>query len=261
MNEKLLNMIKNKKGSDYFCSVLWGVLGLLTFLFIWTIVSTWNDSFILPSPFLVLKKIWQLIFMPQFWKSGFSTFCRVFVSFLITAVVSFFCGLWWGLDKRALSFFSPLLTGIKSTPVISLILLAVFWFGSTSVPVFASCLMTFPLLTESIISEISLLPSEYKDLSQVYNLSFKRKVLNLFIPWFLPVYISTGKTVLAQTWKIIVAAEVISMPKNGIGSALQLAKNHIEIEEVFAWTVSIVFLSGLVELLYYFLTKPWRKTR
>ena len=121
--------------------------------------------------------------------------------------------------------------------------------------------MTFPLMTEAIISEIGLMPKNFQELSKVYNLSRKRKIVNIYIPWFLPVYISTGETVLSQTWKIIVAAEVISMPKNGIGSSLQLAKTHIEIEEVFAWTVCIVLLSGLVELLYHFLTKSWRKSR
>ena len=68
-------------------------------------------------------------------------------------------------------------------------------------------------------------------------------------PAFLQAAISTG---FGFAWKSGIAAEVICTPADSIGRQLYSAKAYLETPEVFAWTVTVVLLSVLLErvLLY-----------
>ena len=48
-------------------------------------------------------------------------------------------------------------------------------------------------------------------------------------------------------WKSGIAAEVICTPADSIGKQLYSAKAYLETPEVFAWTVTVVLLSVLLE--------------
>ena len=48
-------------------------------------------------------------------------------------------------------------------------------------------------------------------------------------------------------WKVVVAGEVLCLPKNGLGSVLQKNQIHLETASVFAITIIFVFFSWLIE--------------
>ena len=54
------------------------------------------------------------------------------------------------------------------------------------------------------------------------------------------------------------AAEVICGPRNAIGTGLKNAKAYLETPEVFAWTVTVVVLSVLLERLLLRLVREGR---
>ena len=56
-------------------------------------------------------------------------------------------------------------------------------------------------------------------------------------------------TGLGFAWKSGIAAEVICSPDRAIGTELRDAKAYLETPEVFAWTVTVVLLSVLLERL------------
>ena len=55
------------------------------------------------------------------------------------------------------------------------------------------------------------------------------------------------RTAVGFAWKSAVAAEVIGLPKNSIGTALYEAKIYLLTSDLFAWTLVIVILSALFE--------------
>jgi NitT/TauT family transport system permease protein len=61
-------------------------------------------------------------------------------------------------------------------------------------------------------------------------------------------------TSLGLSWKVIAAAEVLSLPRFAIGSELHDAKAYLEVPDLFAWTLAIIFLSFLFNgaLKFYF---------
>ena len=63
-------------------------------------------------------------------------------------------------------------------------------------------------------------------------------------------------TSLGLTWKVVIASEILSLPKNAVGSLLQSAKVHIETTDVFAITGIVVFFSYFCEKLFFRLIRP-----
>ena len=52
-----------------------------------------------------------------------------------------------------------------------------------------------------------------------------------------------------MAWKAGIAAEVICSPKGTIGSELYNAKIYLESEDMFAWTLTVIILSIIIEKL------------
>ena len=63
----------------------------------------------------------------------------------------------------------------------------------------------------------------------------------------LPYFFSGALSAFGLSWKVVVAAEILCLPKSAIGSALQTAKVHIETTDVFAITMSIIIISFVLE--------------
>ena len=63
----------------------------------------------------------------------------------------------------------------------------------------------------------------------------------------LPYFFSGGLSAFGLSWKVVVAAEILCLPKQAVGSALQTAKVHIETVDVFAITMSIILISFALE--------------
>ena len=69
----------------------------------------------------------------------------------------------------------------------------------------------------------------------------------LIFPSVKPYFLSACKTAIGLAWKAGVAAEIIAMPPNTIGTMIGEAKLYIMSAEMFAWTLTVVLLSLAIE--------------
>ncbi|MBQ5833309.1 MAG: ABC transporter permease subunit, partial [Clostridia bacterium] len=70
----------------------------------------------------------------------------------------------------------------------------------------------------------------------------------LILPSVRPYFISSVRMSIGLAWKAGIAAEIITMPKNSIGTMIGEAKQYIETSVMFAWTLTVIVLSLLIEL-------------
>ena len=132
----------------YLCSILF-ILGLWQFLAIRI-----NSVLVLPSPVQILKNFPSIITNLEFWKSFLATFIRVMISFLISLFLGILLGFITACSSFFKNFFTIPLQIIRITPVITIILIAIFWFNSSILPVFVAVLMilcsVFSLITPKV---------------------------------------------------------------------------------------------------------------
>ena len=232
------------------------LFSIIAFFAVWHTVAVFmNSPLVLPKPADVFFRLFELIPEKAFQKAVAATLGRTFKAFAVSLAVSVFIGILIGANENFESFFRFPLAVIKSTPVVSFILVALFWFKSAAVPVFVAVLMTLPVLTETISAGIKNTNKKLLDMAMVYHFSFRQKLMFIYAPSVMPYFFSGMLSALGLTWKVVVAGEILSLPKNSVGMALQTAKVHLETTDVFAWTFAVIFLSFACESVFAFYTK------
>ena len=215
---------------------------------VWKAVSVLiGSSIILPSPEFTIGTFVEFLKTGDFWMAVASTTLRGLVGFFIAVALGIGIGLAAGLNAFIYRLFQPVLTIVRSTPIMSIILLALIWFSSGSVPVFVSLLITFPVITGNVIDGIRSSDAELLEMARLYRVSGGRVMRELILPSILPFVIAGSSTAMGLTWKVVVAAEVLSQPKHAIGTGLFESKSQLETAGVFAWTLVAIGLSFLFE--------------
>ena len=203
---------------------------------------------VLPSPRAVFERIFAFLAQKKFAAAFFATLKRCALSFSLSVAAGFALGLLCAFFPVCRAFFEPVLSLIRATPVIALILLALFWLKSDGVPVFIALLMTLPVMTTAVISAFSQKNDEdtkLQKMAAVFELSAAQKLLFLSIPRAFPAVSSGIKSAAGMTWKLVCAGEVLSLPRSAIGSFLQNAQVVLESADTFALTLIIVAASSL----------------
>lgn len=206
-------------------------------------------SVILPTPSEVVLQFFRLLGTKAFYISAGATVLRALVSFVIIVIT----GLVFGLIAGRCQYFEwaiqPLVTVFKATPVMSIILLAYIWLNTGKVPVFSAFLMAFPIMFVQVLNGVRGIDRSLEQVCTIYKLSGAKKLFNFTIPAIAPSIVTGSKQTLSMIWKVVIAAEVITIPKAGIGRSLQLAQVNLETAKVFALTVTAIILTAAGDFL------------
>ena len=226
------------------------ILSPFFFLLVWYAVSAIIAApLILPFPHQVIKRLFELSVTSVFWKAFAFTFLRVIISFLISLILGFFLGLIAADSKAFAAFIDFPLELIRATPVIALILPALFWFTSDIVPVFVSVLMCLPIIITSAEKGFENTPENLEKLFKAKSRSFTglTAFLHIRLPSATPALLSGAESAFGLSWKVVAAGEVLSIPRYASGSLMQLAQVHLETCDVLAITLALVLISWLLE--------------
>lgn len=227
-----------------------GLLGLAMALIAWQFLSALTgSSLILPYPREVLASVGRLLGSMAFWKAVLGSLVRVLAAFSLSIALGATTGAAAGLSPAFKDFLSPLLTIIRATPVLALILVAMFWLPSTAVPIFSAFLMAYPIMHTSTCTGFLAVDSDLLQMSSVFKVPPSVVFLKLRIPSAQGHFLSGIKNSLGLCWKVVVAGEVLSQPAFALGTGLQNARLSLETAGVLAWAVSTVFLCGASEYL------------
>lgn len=233
-------------------------------LSIGTIIALWQISaaviatpLILPSCSAVVTRLFTLATTDSFWQNVLATLTRVFFAFALSVVLGATLGFFSGIFPSVRAFFAFPLSLIRTVPVVSLILIAVFVFQSTAVPIFAAVLMALPVMTNAVSASFDFSESDKKNLDMARVFGFtKRQIFRFVLVPKMKTNVASGLiSVFGMTWKVVAAGEVLSLPKKALGSLLQTAQVHLETTDVYAYSLAIVILSFVLESLAKLLVK------
>ena len=214
----------------------------------WVIAMHIGNELYFPTPYQTFLRFGRMLPTSQFWYSIYSSMFRVIVGFVLAGIIGIGLGISGGLSKLVFELINPIMISIKATPVVSIILILFMWFDSKSVPIFVCFLMCLPIFWTSMVEGMKRVNSEFLDLARVHNVKLVRKITLLYIP-SLKSYIRSAVILsLGLGWRVTVASEVITQPKNTIGAEIYSAKAYFESDLLFAWTVVVIILSYIFEL-------------
>ncbi|MFP3860914.1 MAG: ABC transporter permease [Bacteroidales bacterium] len=215
---------------------------------IWQVGSIILDSdLILPSPSQTFLSVYELFVQPDFLKVIGTTILRGIIGFIISFFLALFLGIIAGIHEGFYAFLNPILVTIRSTPVISLILLALIWFDVNQVPVFIALLTMFPFICTNIIDGIRNVEKDLIEMAKVYKVKSNRIIKDIYLPGISPFIFSGVSSAMGFGWRAIIIGEVLSQPKYGIGTFMQNAQTYLLVDKVIGWTIIAILLSYMFE--------------
>ena len=235
-NTKKTNKLLRTLGAAVFWLGVWFLLAAIV-----------GKELLLPSPLSAAKALFSLAGKGAFWRSCLYSVLRILLAALLGTAAGVVFAVLTRVSRVCDALLSPFLRVLRATPVASFIILALLWLGRDFVPVIIAMLMVVPVVAGSLSAAIDETPRELLEMAKAYRVPKLRTVRKIYIPSVLPSFFSACVTSIGFAWKSGIAAEVLCLPRNAIGTRLSFTRAHLETPELFAWTAVVVLLSFVFE--------------
>lgn len=224
------------------------LFSVLVFILGWEILAGIIDSpLVLPPVEGVLRRLCRLAGTRLFWASLLATACRVLAAFAVTLILGLLLGFACGLNEKVRIFMSFPLSLIRSTPVVALIMVVIFWFPTKSLPVICAVLMTLPVMTDSVSKAVRNTDKNLLEMARIFHFSLKNRLFSVYWPSVKPYAAGAARTVFAQSWKVVAAGEILALPRNAFGTLIQDNRLLLEPDAVFALVLTLTLVCVISE--------------
>lgn len=232
--------MRNKVNSKIVTCLFW--------LAIWEAAAWLTASkLLLPGPADALLALGGLIRTKKFYMDIGWTAARCIIAMALSFAA--------GIPAAALSYKSDTARSIlslpvgffKAVPVMAIIIYVILLAQSDRVAVIVCFFMCFPIVYTNILEGLDAMPSEYLEVGNVYGLSRLERAKYIYAPGLLPQMKAAIGLTAGLSWKAVVAAEVLSIPKYSLGYEMINAKYYLETANLFAYIFVIVVMSMAFE--------------
>ena len=214
-----------------------------------------DQDILLASPGSVLARLGDLVRTADFWDTTWHSLARIAAGFLLAALAGVLGAALANTSRIIDALVTPLITAVRSTPVVSFIILVLLWADSGRLALIISFMMVVPVIHTNVPDGIRHRDRSLLEAATVFEVPVLRRLPAIDIPAVLPFFIAACKIGVGLAWKSGIAAEVIGLPRGSIGERLYQAKIFLGSADLFAWTVVIVTLSFTLEALVLALLK------
>lgn len=224
------------------------ITAICFWLFVWHFLSLKiNSSIFLPSPEATYKALIRIGKRAGFWQTIFNTFSKIAKGFLLALIAGTFSAIISSFVKIIDVLVSPFMRLLKTVPVASFIILALLWVKSDKLSVLISFVMVTPVVYINILQSFDNVDNNLLEMADIFNVGLLRRLRFIYVPALVSGFMSACKIGLGFCFKAGIAAEIIGLPFQSIGSELYKSKLYLMTDELFAWTVVIVLMSVFFE--------------
>jgi NitT/TauT family transport system permease protein/sulfonate transport system permease protein len=218
-----------------------GVLGIGVPLVLWEIAADfeWVNSALMPSPTRIAAAMWEMGVEGTLWSHLGASLQRVFLGFLLAAIVGITIGVITAWLKAMDELVKPVIEALRPIPPIAWTPLAILWFGVGNAPSYFLVFIgaVFPILvnTYSAVRNI-----DQNQINAALCLGAKPGLIlrDVLIPASLPVIFPGLRVGLGVGWMCVVAAELIAA-QSGLGYMIQQSRMLLQTQNVLAGMVTI----------------------
>lgn len=227
-----------------------GLPALVFWLAVWYLAALWvNNPLLLPTPVDVLRRLGQLALTASFWQITFTSIGRILLGVVSGVALGVGLAVLTSISRIAEMLVAPAMTAMQATPVASFAILVLIWVDRDFVPVLICAMMVLPVIHGSVSTGIRMTDPKLLEMAKVSRLPKLRILRRIYVPSVMPFFRTSSVSALSLGWKAGIAAEVLTVPKASIGRMLSEGKLYVMTEDMFAWTVTIVVLSLLLQRL------------
>ncbi len=204
-----------------------------------------GNELLVPAFSDCLKEVFVVLGKSSFWSAFLSTVFRVLFAFFLSLVLAGILAVISYLVPAFGRFFTPIVSVLRSLPTLAVLLIILVWAGAGKAPTIVAFLSLFPMLYTGITAALFQVDKELLEMSRVYEVPLKRRILELYLPSIAPYALRESGAALAFSLKLVVSAEVLANTYNSLGYWMQEARLYSEMPRLFALVI-VIFLFGLL---------------
>ena len=222
------------------------VVAILFLIAVWVVAyfATGNELLI-PSFSTSVKEVGVLFASGGFWQGFGMSILRALCAFALSFVAAVIFAVVAYLYPSLKAFFTPIVSALRSLPVLAVLLILLSFLGAGEAPVAVAFLSLFPMLYAGILAGLSSVDKKLIEVSRVEGTPLYRRVSAIYLPLSAPYILKEAGAALSFSVKLVVSAEVLANTAQSLGGMMQEARVYAEIPQLFA-LVGVAFVAGLL---------------
>ncbi len=213
----------------------------------WWLAARHLPEFILPGPVSIAKTLAALFVTPSLLVDTATSALRVIVAVVVSVALGGVLAIlpyrWPVLDGIVHDRIKPFL---NSFPSVGWAILAMVWFGTSSISVIiVEVMILTPFCLVNVSEGIRELDDELLEMGESFTRSRPRVMLKIVVPLLLPYAVSAVRIAYGVAWKIALVAELFGAT-SGLGYVMLKAEIVSDAATVYAtcFAIVILFLAG-----------------
>lgn len=218
-------------------------------LAVWQIAALSLPKLLFAGPAQTVQSLFRMLGMADFWLSIAFSVGKIAGGFVLAFVL--------GCVLAALAYRFPLIRVLlepavqvmKSVPVACFVVVALIWVRSAWISVLTAFFVVFPAVYINLQQGLASVDIKMLEMAHLFRLSPGKRLRAVWLPAVLPYLLGACRVSVGMALKAGVAGEIIGLPRWSIGEQLYLSKLYLNTADLFAWSLTILALSMLLEKL------------
>ena len=238
------------------------LITLAILVIVWYIAAVFaNSRLIFPTPVDTFFALIDVFKTGAFYRSLLGSFVRTVSSFSIAFVCAILLALLSNAFYIVERLMYPIILIVRATPTMSVIFLCLIWFSSKISPMIVAVAVIFPVMYSSILTAIKSCDNKLLEMSKVYKVPSHKVITKLYLPFVADKVYSDAISAISLNVKLIIAAEALAQTSKSLGVLMQISKLNLETATLFAYTVSALIMSFLLECALKLIRKIFKGVR
>ena len=205
-----------------------------------------GDTLVFPGVDEILRAFFRLMVQGQTWRMVWTTMQHLLLSMAVSTVIGILLGLLQGMNAFVRSLFSPVMTLLRSMPMVILIVIIMVVTKYERVPVLASSLILIPMIAEAACEGCLRIDRELIDVYRM-NASFNGRVLvHVYLPLMAGYLKQAYINAVGMGVKLAVSTEYMVQTKDSLGKAVYSSAYFFEYQDIYAYALIMILLVLLV---------------
>ena len=243
-------------------NIFYPLIALGIVLAVWTIVAKVKDNaLVLPMPDVVIVRFFRLGGEEGFWRAVASSLLRTLIAFVTSFAFALLFASLGGVFKPFHRVLSPIVTILRAAPTVAVILIMYAFLNNTTMAIVVGFLIAFPIMYSAFYSAITGVDKDLIEMAKLYKVAPINRIRFVYLPSIAPTLFDTSKSTVSLTFKVVVAAEILTSVAASLGGKIQTAYASFEIAYLLAWTIIAIVFSFVLEAIVLLAKKIWEVTR
>ncbi|MFQ5912657.1 MAG: ABC transporter permease [Nitrospinota bacterium] len=214
----------------------------------WQIISLFSPVYLFPSIHLILKALFDIVTTWELLYQGLISFARLVAAILASVVVGVPIGLFMGLSARIDDYVRPIIKFVMGVPALNWVIIVIIWFSATEVRIgFVLLMICAPITIFNVYDGIRSIDQKTTDMVKTFGANPWQMIKILLWPYVKSFAFTATKINVGVGVRVVIVAELVGAP-TGIGKELDLAKNLFEMPLILAWTLWMIIVLLILEL-------------